>query len=170
MPQPCSLGHSAAKSPAEALLPVIAKHGHSALPAAAAQPECWTPAWPACMRREAAPGLLTPLAVSFAADSVTEVPQRGRTASREARRERTQRRQQYAERLSLSHGGKREPVAPLAPPIMREKLEEEDGDAVVLDKYTAIAEGSIGAIQRRVMVTDDDLARACFVLQEATNL
>ena len=49
-------------------------------------------------------------------------------------------------------------------------LEEEDGDAVVLDTYTAIAEGSIGAIQRRVMVTDDDLARAFFVLQEATNL
>ena len=100
----------------------------SAMHAAAPRPECWSPAWPACMRREAAPGLLTPLAVSFAADSVTEVPQRGRTASREARRERTQRRQQYAERLSLSHGGKREPVAPLAPPIMREKLEEEDGD------------------------------------------
>ena len=106
MPQPCSLGHSAAKSPAQALLPVIAKHGHSAVPAAAAQPECWSPAWPARLRRETAPGLLTPPAVSFAADSVTEVPQRGRTASREARRERTQRRQQYAERLS--HGGKRE--------------------------------------------------------------
>ena len=49
-------------------------------------------------------------------------------------------------------------------------LEEKDGDAVVLDKYTAIAEGAIGAIQRRVMVTDDGLARAFFVLQEATNL
>ena len=48
-------------------------------------------------------------------------------------------------------------------------LEEEDGDAVVLNIYTAIAEGSIGAIQRRVMTTDDDLARACFVLQQATN-
>ncbi len=50
------------------------------------------------------------------------------------------------------------------------RLEEEDVDAVVLDTYTAIAEGSIGAIQRRVMVADDDLARARFVLQEATNL
>ena len=49
-------------------------------------------------------------------------------------------------------------------------LEEEDEGAVVLDTYTAIAEGSIGAIQRRVMVTDYDLARACFVLQQATNL
>ena len=50
------------------------------------------------------------------------------------------------------------------------RLEEEDVDAVVLDTYTAIAEGSIGAIQRRGMVADDDLARARFVLQEATNL
>jgi len=50
------------------------------------------------------------------------------------------------------------------------RLEEEDVDTVVLDTYTAIAEGSIGAIQRRVMVADDDLARARFVLQEATNL
>ena len=49
-------------------------------------------------------------------------------------------------------------------------LEEEDGDVVVLDKYTAIAEESIGAIQRRVMFTDDGLARAFFVLQEAANL
>ena len=50
------------------------------------------------------------------------------------------------------------------------RLEEEDVDAVVLDTYTAIAEGSIGAIQRRGMLADDDLARARFVLQEATNL
>ena len=50
------------------------------------------------------------------------------------------------------------------------RLEEEDVDAVVLNTYTVVAEGSIGAIQRRVMVADDDLARARFVLQEATNL
>ena len=50
------------------------------------------------------------------------------------------------------------------------RLEEEDGDAVVLDTYTAMAEGSICATQRRIMVADDDLARAHFVLQEATNL
>ena len=48
-------------------------------------------------------------------------------------------------------------------------LEEEDVDAVVLNTYTAVAKGSIGAIQRRGMTTDDDLARACFVLQQATN-
>ena len=45
-------------------------------------------------------------------------------------------------------------------------LEEGDGDAVVLDKYTAIAEGFIGAIQRRVMVADDNLPRTLLVLQE----
>ena len=156
MPQPCSLGHSAAKSPAQALLPVIAKHGHSAVPAAAAQPECWSPAWPARLRRETAPGLLTPPAVSFAADSVTEVPQRGRTASREARRERTQRRQQYAERLS--HGGKREPVAPLAPAIMREKLEEEDGDAdesLVSHDSLCITDNSIPSTTTVLAATQD---------------
>ena len=50
------------------------------------------------------------------------------------------------------------------------RLEAEDVDAVVLDTHTAIVEGSIGAIQRRVMVADDDLARARLVLQEAANL
>ena len=50
------------------------------------------------------------------------------------------------------------------------RLEEEDVDAVVLNTYTAVAEGSIGAIQRRVMVANDDLAWAHFVLQKATNL
>jgi hypothetical protein len=32
--------------------------------------------------------------------------------------------------------------------------------AIVLDTYTSFAEGSIGAIQRRLMVDDDDLGRA----------
>jgi hypothetical protein len=32
--------------------------------------------------------------------------------------------------------------------------------AVVLDGYTSVIEGSIGAIQRRVMVADDDHERA----------
>jgi len=50
------------------------------------------------------------------------------------------------------------------------RLAEEDVDAVVLDGYTAVAEGSIGAIQRRVMVDGDDLARARLVLHEAANL
>ena len=33
-------------------------------------------------------------------------------------------------------------------------------DAIVLDAHTSIIEGSIGAIQRRVMVADDDHERA----------
>jgi Putative prokaryotic signal transducing protein len=33
-------------------------------------------------------------------------------------------------------------------------------EAIVLDGYTSVIEGSIGAIQRRVMVTDDDHAEA----------
>ena len=50
------------------------------------------------------------------------------------------------------------------------RLEEEDVDAVALDTHTAVAEGTIGATQPRVMVAVDDLARARFVLQAATNL
>ncbi len=38
---------------------------------------------------------------------------------------------------------------------------------VMLDTYTSIAEGSISAIERRLMVDDDDLARARRVLDEA---
>jgi hypothetical protein len=40
-------------------------------------------------------------------------------------------------------------------------------ETVVLDTHASIVEGSIGAIQRRVMVDDDDLARAQRVLVEA---
>ena len=36
--------------------------------------------------------------------------------------------------------------------------------SVVLDQHTSIIEGSIGAIQRRIMVGDDDLERARGVL------
>ena len=39
--------------------------------------------------------------------------------------------------------------------------------SIVLDQYTSIIEGSIGAIQRRLMVADDDLARAKALLAEA---
>ncbi|MDX9860169.1 MAG: DUF2007 domain-containing protein [Rhodospirillales bacterium] len=38
---------------------------------------------------------------------------------------------------------------------------------VVLDTHTAILEGSVSAIQRRVMVADDDLPRAARLLAEA---
>jgi hypothetical protein len=40
-------------------------------------------------------------------------------------------------------------------------------EAIVLDTYTSIMEGSIGAIPRRVMVADEDAARARQVLDDA---
>lgn len=46
-------------------------------------------------------------------------------------------------------------------------LEESGIESLVLDTHTSIVEGSIGAIQRRVMVADDDLSRARRLLQEA---
>lgn len=50
------------------------------------------------------------------------------------------------------------------------RLEEERVSAIVLDTHTAVVEGSIGAIQRRVMIDEDDLVRARRVLQEAEDL
>jgi putative signal transducing protein len=40
-------------------------------------------------------------------------------------------------------------------------------EAVMLDTHTSIIEGSIGAIPRRLMVADDDHARARALLVEA---
>ena len=40
-------------------------------------------------------------------------------------------------------------------------------DSVVLDQHTSIVEGSIGAIQRRIMVEDRDHGRAKLLLREA---
>ncbi len=40
-------------------------------------------------------------------------------------------------------------------------------EAVVLDVYTSIVEGSIGAIPRRLTVTDEDFQRARRVLEAA---
>ena len=40
-------------------------------------------------------------------------------------------------------------------------------EAVVLDGYTSVMEGSIGAIPRRLMVHDDDERRARTVMKEA---
>jgi hypothetical protein len=40
-------------------------------------------------------------------------------------------------------------------------------ESVVLDGWTSSMEGSIGAIPRRVVVADDDLAQARRVLREA---
>lgn len=40
-------------------------------------------------------------------------------------------------------------------------------DAIVLDSYTSILEGSIGAIPRRLMVDTEDAAQAIRILREA---
>ena len=40
-------------------------------------------------------------------------------------------------------------------------------ESVVLDQYTSLMEGSIGAIPRRLMVAEDDHARASALLKEA---
>jgi Putative prokaryotic signal transducing protein len=40
-------------------------------------------------------------------------------------------------------------------------------EVVVLDAYTSVMEGSIGAIQRRLMVRDEDEDRARTVMKEA---
>jgi len=40
-------------------------------------------------------------------------------------------------------------------------------EVVVLDTYTSVMEGSIGAIQRRLMVRDEDEERARRVMKEA---
>lgn len=39
--------------------------------------------------------------------------------------------------------------------------------SLVLDQHTSLVEGSIGAIQRRLMVSDRDLARARILIAEA---
>ena len=44
------------------------------------------------------------------------------------------------------------------------RLKAEDADTVILDMHTTIVEGSIGAIQRRMMMADDDLVLAHLVL------
>ena len=40
-------------------------------------------------------------------------------------------------------------------------------DAVVLDAHTSIAEGSLGILPRRVMVSDEDFPRASRILEGA---
>ncbi|MEH6527375.1 MAG: DUF2007 domain-containing protein [Sneathiella sp.] len=45
-------------------------------------------------------------------------------------------------------------------------LADEDIEAVVLDEYTSILEGSIGAIQKRVMVLSEKIVQAKRVLKD----
>jgi hypothetical protein len=40
-------------------------------------------------------------------------------------------------------------------------------ESVVLDQHTSLVEGSIGAIPRRLVVTERDYSRACSVLAAA---
>ena len=46
-------------------------------------------------------------------------------------------------------------------------LADHDIQAIVLDQFTSVVEGSIGAIPRRLMVADDDLSRARAALSAA---
>lgn len=48
---------------------------------------------------------------------------------------------------------------------LTQTLEDEGIPSVVLDAHMSVLEGSIPAIQRRVMVDDEDLARARRVLE-----
>lgn len=40
-------------------------------------------------------------------------------------------------------------------------------ESILLDVHTSVIEGSIGAIPRRLAVSDDDYERACRVLEDA---
>jgi Putative prokaryotic signal transducing protein len=46
-------------------------------------------------------------------------------------------------------------------------LSDLDVDSIVLDSYTSVIEGSIGALPRRLMVRDEDEALARQCLREA---
>ena len=50
------------------------------------------------------------------------------------------------------------------------QLSDEGIEAIVLDAHASVMEGSISAIQRRVMVIDDDLAVARSILAEAERI
>jgi len=50
------------------------------------------------------------------------------------------------------------------------RLAEEDIHSVVFDSHMSVAEGSISAIQRRVMVDRSDLVRARALLAEAERI
>ncbi len=50
------------------------------------------------------------------------------------------------------------------------QLSEEGIEAIVLDSHASVMEGSISAIQRRVMVIDEDLRVAESILAEAEGI
>ena len=46
-------------------------------------------------------------------------------------------------------------------------LRSEEIEIVVLDLHMSVLEGSVGAIPRRVMISDEDYSRACRLLRDA---
>ena len=50
------------------------------------------------------------------------------------------------------------------------QLSDEGIEAIVLDSHASVMEGSISAIQRRIMVIDDDLIVAQSILAEAEKI
>ncbi len=49
-------------------------------------------------------------------------------------------------------------------------LSDQNIPAMVFDAHTSVLEGSVNAIQRRLMVADDHFERARFLLREAGEL
>jgi hypothetical protein len=55
---------------------------------------------------------------------------------------------------------------PIKLSYLKHCLEETGVKAIELDMHTSIIEGSIGAIQRRIMVIDDQFDAACKLIAE----
>ena len=51
--------------------------------------------------------------------------------------------------------------------FLQSLLKDSGIESLVLDHYTSVVEGSIGAIPRRLMVAEQDYRHACSVLVEA---
>ena len=51
--------------------------------------------------------------------------------------------------------------------FLQSLLKDSGIESLVLDRYTSVVEGSIGAIPRRLMVAQKDYGRACSVLAAA---
>jgi hypothetical protein len=51
--------------------------------------------------------------------------------------------------------------------FLQSLLKDSGIESLVLDHYTSVVEGSIGAIPRRLMVAQQDYRRACSVLAAA---
>lgn len=49
---------------------------------------------------------------------------------------------------------------------IKDALEQEGLEALMFDEHASVIEGSITAIQRRIMVMDDEYDEACRILNE----